>query len=145
MIKKYDLARKYFNKANRIDKHFAASWIAFGHSFAAQDESDQAMAAYRTAARLFPGCHLASLFIGMEYLRTNNLKTALLSFQDAKKICFDSDPLVFNEMGVVYYRQKQFELARENFANALSLCNESNSRTFESILINLAHCHRKLK
>ena len=88
---------------------------------------------------------MASLFIGMEYLRTNNLKTALLSFQDAKKICFDSDPLVFNEMGVVYYRQKQFELARENFANALSLCNESNSRTFESILINLAHCHRKLK
>ena len=93
LIKKYDLARKYFNKANRIDKHFAASWIAFGHSFAAQDESDQAMAAYRTAARLFPGCHLASLFIGMEYLRTNNLKTALLSFQEARKIC-DNDPLV---------------------------------------------------
>jgi anaphase-promoting complex subunit 6 len=83
LIKKYDLARKYFNKANRLDKHFAASWIAFGHAFAAQDESDQAMAAYRTAARLFPGCHLASLFIGMEYLRTNNLRTALLSFSEA--------------------------------------------------------------
>jgi len=40
LIKKYDLARKYFNKANRLDKHFAASWIAFGHAFAAQDESD---------------------------------------------------------------------------------------------------------
>jgi anaphase-promoting complex subunit 6 len=35
LIKKYDLARKYFNKANRLDKHFAASWIAFGHAFAA--------------------------------------------------------------------------------------------------------------
>ena len=35
LIKKYDLARKYYNKANRLDKHFAASWIAFGHSFAA--------------------------------------------------------------------------------------------------------------
>lgn len=66
------------------------------------------MAAYRTAARLFPGCHLASLFIGMEYLRTNNLKTALLSFQEARKIC-DNDPLVFNEMGVVFYKQKGFE------------------------------------
>ena len=40
LIKKFDLARKYFNKANRLDKHFAASWIAFGHAFAAQDESD---------------------------------------------------------------------------------------------------------
>ena len=35
LIKKYDLARKYFNKANRLDKHFAVSWIAFGHAFAA--------------------------------------------------------------------------------------------------------------
>ena len=67
------------------------------------------MAAYRTSARLFPGCHLAPLFIGMEYLRTNNLKTALLSFQDAKRISYDSDPLVFNEMGVVYYRQKNYD------------------------------------
>lgn len=40
LIKKFDLSRKYFNKANRLDKHFAASWIAFGHAFAAQDESD---------------------------------------------------------------------------------------------------------
>ena len=40
LIKKFDLARKYFHKANRLDKNFAASWIAFGHAFAAQDESD---------------------------------------------------------------------------------------------------------
>lgn len=97
------------------------------------------MAAYRTAARLFPGCHLANLFIGMEYLRTNNLKTALLSFNESKKIC-DSDPLVFNEIGVVYYKQKQYENAKDAFVNAMSLCNESNSKTYETILINLAHC-----
>ena len=35
LIRKFDLARKYFNKANRLDKNFAASWIAFGHAFAA--------------------------------------------------------------------------------------------------------------
>ena len=52
-----------------MDKHLAAAWIAFGHSFSAQDESEQAMKAYRSAARLFPGCHLANLYIGMEYLK----------------------------------------------------------------------------
>jgi len=67
-------------KACNIDKNFSGSWIAYGHCFAAQDESEQAMAAYRTAARLFPGCHLASLFIGMEYVRLNNVQTALLQF-----------------------------------------------------------------
>ncbi len=80
----------------------------------------------------------------MEYLRTNNLKTALLSFTEAKKIS-DTDPLVFNEIGVVFYKQKQYDSAKEYFANALSLCNESNSKTYETILINLAHCQRKLK
>ena len=37
-------------------------------------------------------------------------------------------------------------MAKEYFAKALSLCHESiNSTTFETILINSAHCHRKLK
>ena len=53
--------------------------------------------------------------------------------------------MVHNEVGVVLYRQKQFEQAKDQFANALSLCNETNSRTYETILINLAHCHRKIK
>ena len=73
------------------------------------------MAAYRTAARLFPGCHLAPLFIGMEYLRTNNLKTAFLSFQEAKKIS-DVDPLVYNEIGVVYYKQRDYQNSEVCFA-----------------------------
>jgi anaphase-promoting complex subunit 6 len=44
------------------------------------------MSAYRTAARLFPGCHLANQCIGMEYLRTNKLSTALIAFEQATKI-----------------------------------------------------------
>ena len=56
-----------------MDKTFAASWIAYGHCYSAQDESEQAIAAYRSASRLFPGCHLADLFIGMELLKMNNL------------------------------------------------------------------------
>ena len=110
LIKKYPQARKYFQKANNLDKNFAASWIAFGHSFAAQDESEQAMAAYRSAARLFPGCHLANLFIGMEYLRMNNLQTAIDFFKQAKEIC-PNDPLIFNEIGVCFYKLKDYDQA----------------------------------
>ena len=53
------------------------------------------MAAYRTAARLFPGCYLASLYIGMEYLRTNNLQTAMICFNEALKIN-NKDPNIYN-------------------------------------------------
>ena len=73
-VRRFDAARRYFSKATSLDGAFVPAWIGFGHAFAAQDESDQAMAAYRTAARLFPGCHLPALCIGMEYRRTNNLE-----------------------------------------------------------------------
>ena len=104
------------------------------------------MAAYRTAARLFPGCHQASLFIGIEYLRTNNHKIALMSFKESQRIN-PEDPLVYNEIGVVLYHQGKYDEARDQLGIALSLCHEStnNSQTFETILLNLAHCHRKLK
>jgi len=42
------------------------------------------MSIYRTIVRLFPGCAQAHLYMGMEYLRTNNLKTATLSLIKAK-------------------------------------------------------------
>ncbi|KAF9596559.1 hypothetical protein IFM89_012290 [Coptis chinensis] len=54
-----------------------------GNAFAAQEEGDQAISSFRTAARSFPGlnldilfvrCHLPTLYIGMEYMRTHNLK-----------------------------------------------------------------------
>jgi len=41
-IGRYDSARQYFGKATTIDATFAPAWLGFGHSFAAQDESDQA-------------------------------------------------------------------------------------------------------
>ena len=144
LVKKYDLARKYFEKANKFDKHFAACWIAFGHSFAASDESDQALSAYRTAARLFPGCHLANQCIGMEYLRTNKLSTAIIAFDQAQQIN-SRDCLVYNEKGVVFYKEKRYKEAQELFEKAHDLCTDQNCKTYETILINLGHCHRKQK
>jgi anaphase-promoting complex subunit 6 len=102
------------------------------------------MAAYRAAARLFPGCHLASLFIGMEYLRMNNFPTAILQFEQALKIC-DTDPLIFNEIGVTYYKQQNYDQALKSLHQALSLCRDTYSATYESVLLNMGHCYRKQK
>jgi anaphase-promoting complex subunit 6 len=102
------------------------------------------MSAYRTAARLFPGCHLANQCIGMEYLRTNKLSTALISFEQALQIN-NRDCLVYNEKGVCYYKEKKYNEARELFEKAHELCNDENCKTYETILVNLGHCHRKLR
>ncbi len=73
----FERARRYFHKATTKEAQFAPAWLGFGNAYAAQDESDQAMAAYRTAMRLFPGSHLPYLCTGMEYLRTNNFQVRL--------------------------------------------------------------------
>jgi tetratricopeptide (TPR) repeat protein len=55
VIGKNEPARRYFSKATTLDRVFGPAWLAFGHSFASENEHDQAMAAYFTAAQLMKG------------------------------------------------------------------------------------------
>ncbi|XP_027361587.1 anaphase-promoting complex subunit 6-like [Abrus precatorius] len=143
-IKKYDQSRRYFSKATSLDGTFPPAWIGYGNAYAAQEEGDQAMSAYRTAARLFPGCHLPTLNIGMECMRTHSYKLAEQFFMQAKSTC-PSDPLVYNELGVVAYHMKEYKKAVWWFEKTLALIPTALSEMWEPTIINLAHAYRKLK
>jgi len=137
-----DSARRYFSKATVLDSKFAPAWIGFGHAFAAQDESDQAMAAYRTASRLFPGCHIPVMCIGMEYMRTNNLPLAEQLLLNAKSVC-PLDPMIYNELGVLYFRNGDYNKATRLLREALKVAPKPLAAMWEPILVNLAHSLRK--
>jgi anaphase-promoting complex subunit 6 len=141
-VRQFDTARRYFSKATALEGVFVPAWIGFGHSFAAQDESDQAMAAYRTATRLFPGSHLPVLCIGMEYQRTNNLSLAEQFFGKAREIC-PADPLVYNELGVLAYRNRDYSAAVSYLEEAMALVPQPPTERWEATVVNLAHAHRK--
>ena len=47
-----DPARRYLEKSTKQDLTFGPAWLAYGHSFAVENEHDQAMAAYFKAAQL---------------------------------------------------------------------------------------------
>ncbi|GMY06132.1 anaphase-promoting complex subunit 6 isoform X4 [Fagus crenata] len=126
-IKKYDQSRRYFSKATNLDGTFPPAWIGYGNAYAAQEEGDQAMSAYRTAARLFPGFKLAEQF-----------------FMQAKTIC-PSDPLVYNELGVVAYHMKEYNKAALWFEKTLAHIPSPLSELWEPTVVNLAHAYRKLK
>ena len=144
-IKKYEISRKYFLKCNQLNKNFPEGWVALGNSYAGEDESDQALNAYRTCLRLFPGCHYSNLYIGMEFVRTNNLKTALIAFQNALQLS-QNDPLIYNEIGVVYYKQHMYNEALNYFIKGIKMCSEDDvSSAYQTLMINLAHTYRKLK
>lgn len=68
-----------------------------------QDESDQALAAYRTASRLFPGLHTPLLGMGCAYARMNSGHLAERCFLQAAAMC-PHDPAVAHELGVLTYR-----------------------------------------
>ncbi|XP_048477826.1 cell division cycle protein 16 homolog isoform X2 [Plutella xylostella] len=66
LIGKSEFARRYLSKAKSIEPGAGCVWLAYGHSFAADNEHDQAMAAYFKASQLMPGCHLPPLYVGVE-------------------------------------------------------------------------------
>lgn len=76
------------------------------------------MAAYRTAARLFPGLHLPLLGMGMEYQRMSNLALAEQLFRQGHATC-PADPLLCNELGVVAFRNHHYQEAEQWLNKAL--------------------------
>ncbi|OQU96917.1 Tetratricopeptide repeat-containing protein isoform 2 [Cladophialophora immunda] len=161
-------ARRFFSKASLMDPHSAAAWIGFAHTFAAEGEHDQAIAAYSTAARLFQGSHLPQLFLGMQHLALNNMQLAweycLAAFQmssgtpksgsedDLANRIFNNtaslggDPLVLNEIGVILYHQSNLPAAAKLFHKSLQLASDlgCNMTAWVATRANLAHSLRRM-
>ncbi|KAF2746095.1 TPR-like protein [Sporormia fimetaria CBS 119925] len=137
-------ARRYFSKASMMDPHFGPAWIGFAHTFAAEGEHDQAISAYSTAARLFQGTHLPQLFLGMQNLQLNNLPLAREYLHTAYSLCKE-DPLLLNELGVVYYHEDSLEHAINMFKHALEYAeaNEADQDSWIPTRTNLAHALRR--
>jgi anaphase-promoting complex subunit 6 len=164
-VSKVAEARRFFSKASLLDPHSAPAWIGFAHTFAAEGEHDQAIAAYSTAARLFQGSHLPQLFLGMQHLALNNMALAheylcaayAMSTGAApgsiptlpptpSGVPLGGDPLVINELGVVFYHQNNLTAAVEMFREALMLAASLHSEpgAWVATRANMGHALRRL-
>ncbi|KXZ51181.1 hypothetical protein GPECTOR_13g668 [Gonium pectorale] len=139
-----EAARRYLGRATQLQRGFAPAWLAYGHAFSAQDERDQAMSAYRTAARLFPGLHTPQLGLGAEYCATASLLMAERALLLAYDIC-PNDPAVCHELGVLMYKCGQVAAAAMWLDRALALVPGGKCTVhWEATLVALGHCMRKL-
>ncbi|OOG00048.1 hypothetical protein ASPCADRAFT_512594 [Aspergillus carbonarius ITEM 5010] len=165
-VSKIAEARRYFSKASLLDPHSAPAWIGFAHTFAAEGEHDQAIAAYSTAARLFQGSHLPQLFLGMQHLALNNMSLAheylsaayamstgaasssapSIRANPSELTSLGGDPLVLNELGVVLYHQNHLEGAVELFRQSLSLATslQCEPGAWVATRANLGHALRRI-
>lgn len=137
-------ARRFFSKASTMDQHFGPAWIGFAHTFAAEGEHDQAISAYSQAARLFQGTHLPQLFLGMQNLHLNNMTLAHEYLNAAHALC-STDPLLLNELGVVFYHLDHLSEAISVFNSALAIAADidSDPRAWISTRANLGHAYRR--
>jgi anaphase-promoting complex subunit 6 len=138
-------ARRFFSKASILDPHFGPAWIGFAHTFAAEGEHDQAISAYSTATRLFQGTHLPNLFLGMQNLQLGNLRLAKEYLKVAWDLCKE-DPLLLNELGVVFYHEEDMPKAINVFQNALDIAQDigSEPRAWIATRANLGHAYRRI-
>ena len=143
-ISKVAEARRYFSKASMMDPHFGPAWIGFAHTFAAEGEHDQAISAYSTAVRLFQGTHLPQLFLGMQNLQLNNMTIAQEYLNTAHDLC-STDPLVLNELGVVFYHLDHLVPAIQLFSQALELAAnvDADPTAWIATRANLGHAYRR--
>jgi anaphase-promoting complex subunit 6 len=160
-------ARRYFSQASMLDPTLAAAWLGFAHTFSIEGEHEQAISAYSTAARLFPGTHLPNLFLGMQNLALGNLKLSKEYFKLSWDTCclqtessgstqstsnggkeppICGDPLLLNELAVVFYHEQDYHRAINTFSQALALATDLDSppRAWVSTRSNLAHALRRI-
>lgn len=139
-------ARRYFSKATLIDPYCDTAWIGFGHTFTNEGEHEQAITAFSTAARLFPGAHQPNLFLGMEYLQLNNLPLAYEYLTTANNICQGGDALLLNEIGVLHYHRGELNNAVTVFYSGLELVDKlgCDRSTILTIKANLAYAFRRM-
>ena len=137
-------ARRFFSKASMMDPHFGPAWIGFAHTFAAEGEHDQAISAYSTAARFFQGTHLPQLFLGMQNLQLNNMTLAHEYLNAAHALC-STDPLLLNELGVVFYHLDHLAEAINIFDRALTIAADidSDPGAWIATRANLGHAYRR--
>lgn len=83
-------------------------------------ENQAALAAFRTALRLMPNCHLPPLALATLASRSGHLQLSKQYLDLSTALCA-SDPRIYHEAGVLEYRMGAFHKAVGLFHFALSL------------------------
>lgn len=145
-ISKHQNARKYLTKAITLEPNFGHAHIAFGHSFAAEGEHDQAISAFSKAARTMRGSHLPLLYLGKEYHQTGVMATSTRFMRSAFEVA-PHDPCLLQEIGYIIASAGSYSKAENYFRLAVAQLQVMDPHltlpAWEPLYNNLGHVLRK--
>ncbi len=107
------VAARHFARATQLDPAWGHAWVGLGTAFGAGEETEPALAAFRTAARLLPAAHVPPLSAAALATRSGQFALAR-AFLDAAaaRVGPGGDPHLWHEAGVLEYRVGNWEGAR---------------------------------
>lgn len=113
-----DGAKKFLVKMTGMRPTYGPGWLLLGHSFAAEQEHDQAINCYLKATKLLSGCHLPLMYVGVEYGMSQNLELSQKFLQQAEELA-PNDPFVENELGALALKKSDHVQALRHLLKAL--------------------------
>ena len=143
----HDQSRRYLSKALNLNPQFSLAHMAYGHSFAAEGQHDQAIPAFSYAARYMQGSHLPLLYLGKEYFHSGNLPISISFFKNALLLS-TTDPLLLHEVATVMASTGNYSKAERYLKRSVALLQLADPHVtlpaWEPVYNNLGHILRKL-
>lgn len=120
LIKDNIKCREYFYKCLAKNNDFIYCWISLGLLYSSEDESDQSINTFINTNKKYPGNIYTIIYLSMEQMKTNNLLLAeqyLLNIKDENI----NNGLLWNELGVIYYRNGRYDDSLICFLNVIKI------------------------
>lgn len=126
-MEKYNEAAAMFQKSVDLDKKNIDAWIRLGRALALSGKREEAMeelkdAQDRDEKNIFILLEMANVYLTKENLTSEDLTKAELLITQARELN-KNEPAAFVALGDYYFKQRVYELAMQNYEEALTLNN----------------------
>ncbi|KAK8805454.1 hypothetical protein WA158_002110 [Blastocystis sp. Blastoise] len=120
LIKDYIKARMYIQKCITKEYSFLPSWILLAYTCNLQKERGHVITALSSAVTHSPTNYIPLLSLSREYILNHNYILAAQCLTQCLSLN-TTDPLVYNELGIIYYYNKDYKRAIELFLKAIDI------------------------
>ena len=135
----FDKAKSYFAKAVKINPKSPDAYYYLGTFFEKKKDYRMAIKYYKKSLSLDQGQPEAHLNLGFAYLRLGEIEKAIYELEISKKDDFTYSASL-NNLGVAFYKKKEYKVALEYFLKVLPLLPNDIG-----ILNDIANCHYHLR
>lgn len=140
LIGKYEESLRYLCKSLSLDPKNVLSLVAAGHAHSLLGANNLSLLSYRKAQKIMPKAFRINMYIGMESISLGEMDTAseyFVNALDIEGVFSKIDPVLLNEIGVLYYKQREYRKSLGCFEKSLNCFNLKQQKNRRIVLQNV--------